>query len=408
MSIGSVTIVGASLAGHASAKALRAQGFDGLITMIGGEEHRPYDRPPLSKEFLAGKATVADLALEVEDEDLAAEWMLGARAVRLDPAAGTATHTVTLADGRAVTSDAVVIATGSFAKNLNLTTLGGLSIGAHTLRTVDDAEALRDALRPGAKLVVVGSGFVGLEVASTAVDLGVDTLVLGSSEWPLSRIFGDTVANSVQRLHEAHGVRVRNNVRVDTLLGTERVTGVRLSTGEEIPAEIVVLSIGSIPAVGWLASSGLDLANGVVCDETGATGVPGIVAVGDCSAWFDPVRGRPHRIEHWTDSRDRPAIAMAALLGREAPARALRPSYLWSDQCGARIQFAGRLLGDEVVEVESGSVDAADLFVVYRRAGEPVAVVGINQPKLVAQWRKRLASPAPYPQPVTALTSQGV
>lgn len=391
-----MTIVGASLAGHASAKSLRLQGYTGSIVMVGGEEHRPYDRPPLSKEFLAGTATIADLALEVEDEDLGAEWMLGARAVALDPVA----RTVTLSDGRTVTSDAVVIATGSFARTLDGT--GVLPRGVHTLRTVDDAVALRDELKPGARLVVVGSGFVGLEVASTAADLGVRTTVLGSTVSPLSRLFGDTVARGVQLLHERNGVAVRNGVLVESVVGTDAVRAVRLSTGEEIAADIVVLGIGSVAAVDWLAGSGLDISNGVICDEAGATAFPGVLAVGDCSAWFDPVRGRPHRIEHWTDSRDRPALAMAALLGRPAPASALRPSYLWSDQCGARIQFAGRMLGGEVAQVEAGSAETADLLVVYRRDGEPVAVVAINQPRLVAQWRKRLASPAP-----PSLTAQG-
>lgn len=374
MTVGSVIIVGASLAGHASAKALRALGFTGRITMIGGEEHRPYDRPPLSKEFLAGNATIADLALEAEDEDLAAEWIFGARAIALD----TASHSVTLSDGRTFSADAVVIATGSIAKTL--TPLGAvpsraLPMGAHTLRTVDDAVALRDELQPGATLVVVGSGFVGLEVASTAVTLGVKALVLGSSESPLTRLFGASVAAAVQRLHESHGVRVRNGVTVTALCGTDRVTGVRLATGEEIPADIVLLGIGSVPAVDWLIGSGLALDNGVLCDEVGGTGVEGVVAVGDCSAWFDPVRGCAHRIEHWTDSRDRPAIAMSALLDLDVPARALRPSYLWSDQCGARIQFAGRLLGGEDVTIESGGIDSADLFVVYRRAGDRKSVV---------------------------------
>ena len=312
---------------------------------------------------------------------------------------------MTLSDSRTITSDAVVIATGSFAKTLDSVTEGashGLRHaprGLHTLRTVEDAVALRDQLVPGAKLVVVGSGFVGLEVASTAVDLGISTTVLGSTIWPLSRVFGDTVASAVQLLHERHGVTVRNGVLAESILvgapdsaGRADVTGVRLSSGEEIGADVIVLGVGSVAAVGWLDGSGLELSNGVVCDESGFTGVDGIFAVGDCSAWFDPVRGRSHRIEHWTDSRDRPAIAMAALLGLEAPARALRPSYLWSDQCGARIQFAGRLLGGESVDVEAGTADAADLFVVYRRDGEPVAVVGINQPRLVAHWRKRLTS----------------
>lgn len=378
----SVTIVGASLAGHASARALREHGFEGRITIVGGEEHRPYDRPPLSKDFLAGTTGADELWLEAEDENLEADWLLGARAIRLDPT----DHRVTLANGTTVASDAVVIATGSIAKTFEL-----MPKGVHTLRTLDDAIALKSELLPGARLVVVGSGFIGLEVASTARDLGLDVVVLGSSVKPLAGIFGDEVGTAVQRLQERHGIIIRNNTVVAAVVGVEQVTGVRLSTGEVVPADVVLLGIGSIPAVDWLHGSGLDLRGGLACDEVGAA-APGVFGVGDCAAWFDPVRGTQHRIGHWSDSRDRSSFAMSALLSPGDARRALRPSYLWSDQCGTRIQFSGRLLGGENVAIEAGGVETGDLLMVYRRADEPVAVVGINQTKLVAQWRKRLAS----------------
>ena len=388
----SVTIVGAGLAGHATAKALRSQGFAGRITVVGGEQHRPYDRPPLSKDFLAGTIDRADLALEADDEDLGVDWMLGSTAVHLD----LAERRVALADGGSIVSDAVIIATGSSAK-----TLGRSLAGVHTLRSVDDAMNLRSELVPGARLVVVGSGFVGLEVASTARDLGLDVIVLGSSEWPLSRIFGDTIATAVQRLHERRGVVLRNRTTVSLVLGRDagadgdgpdRVTGVRLNSGEVVPADVVVLGIGSVPGTAWLEDSGLEIDGGVVCDSVGGTAAAGIFAVGDCSAWFDPVRGHAHRVEHWTDSRDRAAMMVAAILDAPIPSSALRPSYLWSDQCGVRIQFAGRLLGGEELTVEAGAVESGDPLVIYRRCGEPVAVVGIDQQKLVAHWRKKLTT----------------
>jgi len=386
----SVTIVGASLAGHASARALRAQGFDGRITVIGDEIHRPYDRPPLSKEFLTGGARIEDLALEGDDEQLDVDWLLGTRAVALD----CRDRRVHLASGQSIRSDAVIIATGSVARRFDRM-IGGV----HVLRTIEDAIALRADLVPGARLVVAGSGFIGLEVASTARSLGVHVTVLGSSEWPLSRTLGDTVAASVQLLQESRGVHVRNKVIVDAVLGSDRVTGVRLSTGEEIDADVVVLGIGSVPAVNWLAESGLDVSAGVVCDEFGATAAPRILAVGDCAAWFDPVRGRAHRIEHWTDSRERPAVTVARLLSGSAPRQGLRPSYMWSDQCGSRIQFTGRLLGGEDRTIEAGSIETGDLLMVYRRGGRPVAAVGFNQPRLIAQWRKQLALPAAFLPP---------
>ncbi|MBC7518328.1 MAG: FAD-dependent oxidoreductase [Microbacteriaceae bacterium] len=436
--MGSITIVGASLAGHASAKALRAQGFTGTITLIGGEAHQPYDRPPLSKGFLSGALAQADLALEADAEDLGINWLLGSAATHLD----AVTHTVTLSGGHQVTSDAIVIATGSRARTLGSVPSGasaGASAGAsdlaglHTLRNLEDAIALRSELIPGARLVIVGSGFIGLEVASTAVELGVDALVLGSDRAPLARLFGERVAATVTRLHERHGVRLRNGVRVTAVLGPHRVTGVQLDSGEVVPADLVLLAIGSEPNVEWLADSGLAIAGGVVCDERGNTSAARIVAVGDCAAWFDPVRARAHRIEHWTDSRDRAAIAVTSLLEQPHPARPERPSYLWSDQCDARIQFAGRLLGDEEATVEvgdavevdeasefgaaaevaesAGTVRPIELLVVYRRAGECVAVLGINQPSLIAKWRKRLTLAATdfSPSPVReSSTLQGV
>ncbi|WP_308465522.1 NAD(P)/FAD-dependent oxidoreductase [Rathayibacter soli] len=383
--IKTVTIVGAGLAGHASARALRRQGFDGAITIIGDEAHRPYDRPPLTKEFLAGAIDEEELSLEAEGEDLGADWLLGTRAIGLDPAQ----RLVTLAGGATLRSDVVILATGSSAR-----TFSELPPGAHILRTLEEATALKAELVPGARLVVVGSGFIGLEVASTARGLGLDVTVLGSSDTPLCRTLGHDVGVAVQQLQRSHGIVIRNNAPVAAIRGSERVTGVELVSGEVVPADVVVVGIGSIPSVSWLAGSGLELPDGVACGEFGATSAPGVIAVGDCCAWFDPIRGRHHRVAHWTDSRERPVAAVHALLTGQPPARPLRPSYVWSDQCGSRIQFAGRLLGGEEPVTEAGSLESGDLFQVFRRAGEPVAVVGINQQHLVATWTKRLAAAA--------------
>jgi NADPH-dependent 2,4-dienoyl-CoA reductase/sulfur reductase-like enzyme len=298
-----------------------------------------------------------------------------------------------VANGSRLRSDAVIIASGSLAR-----TFPALPVGAHILRTIEEAAALRAELVPGAHLVVVGSGFVGLEVASTARSLGLEVTVLGSSEAPLSRTLGHTVGLAVQSLQRGHGITIRNNAAVAGIRGPTRVTGVELRTGEVVPADVVVVGIGSIPATSWLADSGLELADGVLCGEFGATSAPGIIAVGDCAAWFDPIRARHHRVAHWTDSRERPVAAVTALLTGRPPARPLRPSYLWSDQCGSRIQFAGRLLGGEEAVTEAGSLETGDLFQVYRRAGVPVAVVGVNQQHLVASWTKRLAVAAAAPE----------
>lgn len=408
----SVTVVGASLAGHATAKALRRLGFDGDLTIVGEENVRPYDRPPLSKDFLAGLTSEQELALELEDEALEAQWLLGVQAVGLVTAgqidtAGqvdTAGHTVTLSDGRTVTSDAVVIATGSRARRMP-----GAPPGVHTVRTLGDAAALRDELRPGVRLAVIGAGFIGAEIASTARGLGIDVTVIEAAPTPLAGPLGPEMGAVVASLHARNGVRLRCGVPVAGLLGTARVTGVLLTDGTEIPADVVVAGIGATPAVEWLAGSGVELAGGpgggVVCNAVGATALPGIYAVGDCSAWFDDVRGRHHRIEHWTDSRDRPSILVGAMLGQPA-ATSLRPPYFWSDQYGVRIQFTGRRESGEEITIEAGSAENADLLAVYRRDGKPVAVLGMNQPKLFTRWRKQLSAPAATVAAVSAAGAQ--
>lgn len=403
MPIESVLIVGASLAGHATARALRQQGFAGRLTIVGDEPHRPYDRPPLSKQFLLGTMTVAELALETDDEDLGAEWLLGTPATALD--AGS--RTVTLADGRALRADAVVIATGSAAKTM------GAMPGVHTVRTLDDAIRLRSELTPGARLVVVGFGFIGLEVAATARALGIDVTVMGAPPMPLEPRFGAVVASALHQLHSRHGAVLSGGLRAKELLGspeTGAVTGVLTDTGIRIDADVVVLGIGSVAAVGWLRDSGLQIANGVVCDDNGATSAPGVWAVGDCSAWFDPTYGRAHRVEHWQDSRDRPALTAAAILSGEHQTPSARPSYLWSDQHGVNLQFAGRLVGGETAHIEAGSAETGDLLVVYRLGDEPVAVLGMNQAKAVTRWRRALSRPAtpPAERPPVANTASAI
>jgi NADPH-dependent 2,4-dienoyl-CoA reductase/sulfur reductase-like enzyme len=246
----SVTVVGASLAGHATVRALRRLGFAGSITVIGDEHARPYDRPPLSKAFLSGAVAESELFLEGEDEALDASWLLGVRAVALD----VSTRTVTLADGRAVRSDAVVIATGSTARRMP-----AAPPGVHTVRTLADAAALRGELRPGARLAVIGAGFIGAEVASTAHGMGLDVTVIEAAPTPLAGPLGPEMGAVVAGLHSRHGVALLCGVPVAGLLGTERVTGVLLSDGTEVPADVVVAGIGAVPAVDWLADSGLDI-----------------------------------------------------------------------------------------------------------------------------------------------------
>jgi len=383
-------VVGASLAGLSAARSLRKQGYDGRLMVIGDEPHRPYDRPPLSKEFLAGTVGEADLLLEADGEDLRAEWLLGARAVALQ--VDGAERVLLLDDGREVRADGVVLATGAAARNLPGT--DGLA-GVHTLRTLDDARALRDELALGGRLVVIGGGFIGAEVASTAYALGLDVTVIEAAPTPLAGPLGETMGGIVSALHEAHGVRLLCGAGVKGLSGEDRVDAVLLEDGRTVPADIVVVGVGARPCVEWLEGSGVELDNGVKCGADGRTGVAGVVAVGDCASWYDPRAGFHRRVEHWTGARERPDAAVAALLSWGAAEPGVpRPPYFWSDQYGVKIQFAGHAAGADSVTVEEGATDDRSFLAVYRCAGQPVAVLAMNQPRLFMRWRKQLAATA--------------
>ncbi|TLS45433.1 NAD(P)/FAD-dependent oxidoreductase [Streptomyces montanus] len=410
-----VAVVGASLAGLSAARSLRKQGYDGRLVVIGDELHRPYDRPPLSKEFLAGTMGEAELALEAEDEDLQAEWLLGVRATGLD----STDRAVRLADGREVRADGFVIATGAAARTLPGSE--GLA-GVHVLRTLDDARTLRDELARGGRLVVIGGGFIGAEVASTAYALGLDVTVIEAAPTPLAGSLGETMGGIVSALHADHGVRLLCGVGVKGLSGDEpsemgvppaegwgrsevgvppdgvrgRVDAVLLDDGRSIPADIVVVGVGARPCVEWLEGSGVALDNGVTCGADGRTSLAGVVAVGDCANWYDPRAGAHRRVEHWTGARERADAAVATLLSWGAAEPGMpRPPYFWSDQYGVKIQFAGHAAGADSVTIEEGAPDERNVLAVYRRAGHPVAVLGMNQPRLFTRWRKQLALTAP-------------
>jgi NADPH-dependent 2,4-dienoyl-CoA reductase/sulfur reductase-like enzyme len=386
-----VAVVGASLAGLSAARSLRKQGYDGRLFLIGDEPHRPYDRPPLSKEFLSGTLGEAELALETDDEDLGAEWLLGVRATGLDHAR----RAVRLGDGREVQADGVVIATGAAARTLPGSE--GLA-GVHTLRTLDDARALRDELARGGRLVVIGGGFIGAEVASTAYALGLDVTVVEAAPTPLAGPLGEAMGAVVSALHADHGVRLECGVGVKGLSGETRVDAVLLEDGRSIPADIVVIGVGARPNVEWLEGSGIALDNGVKCGADGRTSLAGVVAVGDCANWYDPRAGFHRRVEHWTGARERPDAAIATLLAGGAVEPGVpRPPYFWSDQYGVKIQFAGHAAGADSVSIEAGAADDRDVLAVYRRAGDPVAVLGMNQPRLFMRWRKQLAATASPP-----------
>ncbi|WP_432119166.1 NAD(P)/FAD-dependent oxidoreductase [Streptomyces sp. bgisy032] len=380
-----VTIVGASLSGLYAARELRAQGYDGRLVMVGDEPHQPYDRPPLSKDFLTGRADETHLALTDAEEtgELGAEWLLGVRARALD-ARGRA---VLLDDGRTVSTDGVVIATGASARRLP----GDALAGVHTLRTLDDALALREELARGpCRVVVIGGGFIGAETASSCSSLGHWVTVVEAAPLPLVPQLGTEMAAVCAALHRRGGVDLLTGTGVAGLRGTLGVTGVALTDGRTLPADLVIVGIGASPNTSWLAGSGLALRDGVLCDDGCVTSLPQVVAVGDVA------RVGGSRAEHWTSATRQPRAAVANLLAGRTAETADAVPYFWSDQYGARIQFAGRRGDGDTVHIAvgelSGGAPAEGGFLArYERDGRTTAVLAVDRPRPFMRARRELS-----------------
>lgn len=389
-----VTVVGASLSGLYAARELRAQGFDGRLVIVGDEPHPPYDRPPLSKDFLTGRADETDLSLLDPEErtGLDAEWLLGVRARGLD-ARG---RTVLLDDGRTVSTDGVVIATGASARRLPGDSLSGV----HTLRTLDDARALREDLTRGPRrVVVIGAGFIGAETASSCAALGHAVTVVEAAPQPLLPQLGAELAAVCAALHRRGGVELLTGVGVAGLRGTVTVTGVHLSDGRVLPADVVVVGIGAGPNTAWLAGSTLAVHDGVLCDDGCVTSLPQVVAVGDVA------RVGGVRAEHWTSATEQPRVAVANLLAGHTAETVRSVPYFWSDQYGARIQFAGRRRDGDVVRIVEGDTAgllatpteptparAGDGFLaLYEREGRTTAVLAVDRPRPFMRARRELS-----------------
>ena len=384
-----IAVVGTSLSGFSAAQQLRAQGFDGRLVLIGDEVHLPYDRPPLSKDFLLGKVDRDALPLgeQSDFDDLEAEWRTGDRAVRLR----CADAAIELLSGDWVGVDGVVVATGATPRRLPGTE--GIA-GIHTLRTLDDAAALREELTGNPQVVVIGAGFIGAEVASSCSSLGADVTVVEAAELPLVHALGEEMASACAELHTDHGVSVRFGVGVEEILSAAgHVTGVRLRSGEELPADIVVVGIGVSPNTGWLADSGLSLDDGVHCDAGGVSDLPNVVAVGDVARVHRPHLGRATRTEHWTSANTQPRAAMRNLMAGSTVEQHDDVPYFWSDQYGVRIQFAGSVPPGAEARVVDGDIEDRRFLAHYERDGELVGVLGFNHSKAFGRARRQIAKP---------------
>jgi 3-phenylpropionate/trans-cinnamate dioxygenase ferredoxin reductase subunit len=381
-----VVVVGASLAGLRAVEELRRLGFDGRLVVVGAESHLPYDRPPLSKELLAGDWEPEQVALRKQGyDDLGAEWRLGVRATALDAAA----RTLTLDDGDVLAFDGCVLATGSTPRTLPDTpALDGI----HVLRSLDECMALRDDLDRAPRVVVVGAGFIGAEVAATCRGRHLDVTLLEALPSPMVRGLGPMLGDVLGSLHRDHGVDLRTGVGVAGFEGSDRVERVLLDDGSTVDADVVVVGVGVMPATAWLEGSGLTLDNGVVCDET-LLAAPGVTAAGDVCRWPNPLfDGELMRLEHWTNAAEQGVAVAARLLADDADAAPFAPvPFVWSDQYETKIQVAGHVRGDDDIEVVDGSLEERTFVAAVGRAGRLVGAVAFSRPRVLMQYRRLIA-----------------
>lgn len=389
-----ILVVGASLAGLRAVEALRQHGFDGRVGLVGEEPHLPYDRPPLSKQVLAGAWGLDRVQLREPDryDELDLDLHLGRRAVGLDLVAREV-----LVDGsEPMGFDGLVIATGAHPRPL----AGSRPLdGVFTLRTLDDCLALSEAVgAPGARVVVVGAGFIGSEVAATCHGRGARVTVLEALPVPLTHVLGGSVGEVCAALHRDEGVDLRCGVGVSAIEGRDHVERVILSDGTAVDADVVVVGIGVVPTTAWLDGSGLRLDNGVVCDEACFAG-PGIVAAGDVCRWRNPLFGGFMRVEHWTNAAEQGTAAAHNLLAGPAGAKPYAPvPYFWSDQYDVKIQYVGHASARDQVRVVNGSLEERRFVALYGREGRLTAALAFNRPRLLMAYRRLLAEGATWEQ----------
>jgi 3-phenylpropionate/trans-cinnamate dioxygenase ferredoxin reductase subunit len=384
--VDSVLVIGASVAGVGAANELRRCGFSGRITLVDGQAHLPYDRPPLSKGALYRQDTIPDLPFHDRDYyvRMNIDLQLGTSAQVLD----ADTRTVLLDSGQRLTADRIIVATGArarpFPPNRGTGTI-------HLLRDQDDAMQLRALLRPGKRLVVIGGGFIGAEVASAAVGLGLDVVIIEAARLPFERVLGSQIAARLANLHVQAGVELLCGVSVERVESSGYGQRVFLAGGLRIDADVVVAGLGSLPNVEWLTSSGLELSSGILCDEQGSTGSSGIFATGDVAAWRDPFNGQHVRHEHWTAAREQARIVAQSISGEViTPWRDFVP-YFWSDLYGIRLQMLGSAVDADDVRIIHQDDEKRAFVAEYRRAGELTGVLGSNAGARTMRYGSRLA-----------------
>lgn len=389
MSTPPIVVVGASLAGLRAGEAFRKVGYSESLTLIGAEEHLPYDRPPLSKKFLDTGDSDGPQAPTYrsgdELRDLGIDVKLGVPARGLDATSSE----VVLDDDTRQPYSKLVIATGAYACSLPQAPMAGV----HTLRSLDDALALRRDLDRAHRLVVVGGGFIGSEVAAAARRRGLDVTIVEAADVPLVRAVGEQMAAVCTALHARHGTELRCGVSVDELRGNGHVRQVVLSDGTTLDADAVVVGIGAAPNTDWLAGSGISVDDGVVCDETLGTSLPGVYAAGDVASWPNSLFEQRMRLEHWTSAAEQAAAAARnALDPSQAQAHESVP-YFWSDWYNEKLQMVGVCDSDDVEMF--GDAEGETWIALYRRGDLITGALSLNLPGKIMKFRaliKRRAS----------------
>ena len=365
-------IVGGGLAGAKGAEALREAGFEGAVVVLGAEEHLPYERPPLSKGYLKTGEGLEDAFVHTKEWYAAHDIVVrtGTSVVGLDRAA----HEVETEAGERVGYDRLLLATGSSPRVLSLpgADLGGVL----SLRTIEDSDRIRALMQPGARLVFVGGGWIGLEVASAAREAGADVVVLESLELPLVRVLGPQLAQVFADLHRSHGVDLRTSVTVEALEGSDgAVSGVRLGDGSVVPADAVIVGIGAAPNVQLAQAAGLAVDNGVTADAQGRTSDPDIFVAGDIANVEHPFLGGRVRVEHWANALNQPSVVAAAMLDQPGPDPEL--PYFFTDQYDLGMEYHG--LGDPGDEVVvRGDLAAREFIAFWLRDGRVTAGMNVN------------------------------
>jgi len=396
MSDKDLLIVGAGLGAFRVAEQLRRRGYCAKITILGAEPHRPYDRPPLSKGMLRGEIQSSEFP---GTDELDVDWVLGSRAVSLDIGG----NCVVADDGKSYGYSMLVLAPGGRARTLPHL---GAGPGLHVLRTIEDAIALRASIQPDRRLIIIGAGFIGCEIAASARQMGASVDLVEALPAPLARVLGTQAGSKVSALHKHHGVRLHMGEMVAEILRNHEgvLSGVGFKNGTKIEGSDVVIGVGMVPEIEWLAGSGIALQDGIVCDSGGRTNVPNVFALGDAAQWWHELASENRRVEHWTTTTDQ-AAAIAANIAQDPadpPVRLTAAPYFWSDQYDTKIQGIGFI--DPSDEIDELTIRGRSVLL-YSREGVVRGVVGFSIPGAVMRTKSLIERRAPVREAIELLAA---